>query len=289
MVEYGAWELRWLLVLDEDSDGVVDLIPGSLPGDDDDVYSSYPLSSSFPSLLTPPSTRKQIEIEARASFHARQLAMLPSSLHHEALDSALVTKSRIDVVVRIEGEQRASCPLARVSFERRPDDELTFIESSVTRLPRDKLPVTCAAFRQPTFANLPDFVRDCRQAYSEPWRRRKLLTEEFQKSFAVLDVDPVDYASLQLAVQVALPDGRKRIILVDVAFANSDFPAKPPILTIRDYREKNAKKELDRNNYLYSPRWDPTRVASELVDHACQQVSVVYGRPPATTTAPLPL
>mmetsp|Transcript_3543 Transcript_3543/g.10944 ORF Transcript_3543/g.10944 Transcript_3543/m.10944 type:complete len:258 (+) Transcript_3543:184-957(+) len=255
-------------------------MPGSLPDDEPAIYATYPLDRAFPSLLQPPAPVETIAKEARSAFHETQLARLPASIagSAKAVDSAVVSQSRVDLVLCLPGDPDqlgdAPPPLARLNLEVRGDD-LACLDAAVSRLPRDRLPTSCGAFRCPTFATTVDAYLDaCREAFVDPWRRRRAVADEFRRLYAVLDFDDLDFSRLQLAVQLRdQNDAKKRIAIIDLAFGH-DFPAKPPTITVRDFRGGDAR-ELDRALYLYSPRWDPTRIATELVDHACRQVLAI--------------
>lgn len=60
-----------------------------------------------------------------------------------------------------------------------------------------------------------------------------------------------------------------KILRVDIA---PDFPERPPHLTLCDVLS-DFSRPLDRRNYLYSPRWDAERMATELYTHAVNVLS----------------
>lgn len=53
-----------------------------------------------------------------------------------------------------------------------------------------------------------------------------------------------------------------------------DFPEFPPHMTLCDALSEQSWP-LDRRAYLYSPRWDAERMASELYTHAASTISRV--------------
>lgn len=266
VVEYGQWELKWLLVLNNDN-GVMDVMPaaGGLPDDEEAVYETYSLHSTFRSLASPPASVATVAAEASSRFHARQLERLPEALRHAAIDTLVVGKRKIELSLRFvdNGDKSA---FAYVVL----DHNLTCLETRVS-LPRT-LPASCAAFREPSFAAVGAYVDGCREAFKGPWRRRKAVCAELRRNYALVDLDDDDFARIQLLVQLRPDDSpRKRIFVIDFRF-ESDFPAKPPVMTLRDFLNGGAARDLDRNRYLYSPRWDAHRVATELYDHACRQI-----------------
>lgn len=251
VVEYGRWELRWILVCD-DMGGVLDVLPGSLPDDEVDVYRAYVLAEAFPSLLSPPSSTATIATEARLAFHARQLRRLPAALSCEFIETLVASSSsnKIEVEVALTGPEDleqlgdAPPPLAHLVFETRRDD-LVCLGTTIHGLPAERLPATTSGFRCPTYdTNLDAFRHACRQAIVEPWRRRREIADEFARLYAVLDFDDLDFSRLQLLVQLH-HDFKKRLAILDVAFG-PDFPAKPPMVRVRDFRGSNEIRELDR-------------------------------------------
>lgn len=60
-----------------------------------------------------------------------------------------------------------------------------------------------------------------------------------------------------------------KILRVDIG---SDFPEFPPQLTLCDPLSEFSRP-LDRRLYLYSPRWDAERMATELYAHAVEVLS----------------
>lgn len=61
----------------------------------------------------------------------------------------------------------------------------------------------------------------------------------------------------------------QKIFRVDIG---PDFPEFPPQLTLCDTLSE-LSRPLDRRNYLYSPRWDAERMATELYAHAVEAMS----------------
>lgn len=275
VIEYGQWELKWLVVLDN---GVMDVMPaGGLPDDEDAVYETYSLHSTFRSLASPPASLATVAAEASSRFHARQLERLPEALRNAAIDTLVVGKRRIELSLRFvdNGDESA---FAHVVL----DHNLTCLETRVS-LPRS-LPASCAAFKEPAFSTLDEYVDGCREAFEGPRRRRKAVCAELKGNYALVDLDDRDFARIQLLVQLKPDDSpRKRIFVIDFRF-EADFPAKPPVMTLRDFLKGGDARDLDRNRYLYSPRWDAHRVATELYDHACRQIIAGggnnHGHPP---------
>lgn len=62
-----------------------------------------------------------------------------------------------------------------------------------------------------------------------------------------------------------------RILRLDIG---PDFPEFPPQMTLCDALSDQSWV-LDRRDYLYSPRWDAERMATELYTHAAEALSVV--------------
>lgn len=60
-----------------------------------------------------------------------------------------------------------------------------------------------------------------------------------------------------------------RMLRVDIG---PDFPEFPPQLTLCDSLSDKSWP-LDRRDYLYSPRWDAERMATELYAHAVEALS----------------
>lgn len=243
-----------MMVLDENG-MVIDVMPGSLPDEEKELYTAYPLRSTFPSLLCPPSSVEIIAREAALAFHARQLSRLPASARTELIEAVVASQSsaRIDMMAQFLGSDDramlgdAKPPVVQIGLERH-GDEITVVSSSVSRLPVDRLPSTTAAFRcPPTQTRLDTFLEACRSAFVEPWRRRKLLAEEFQRLYAVIELDDYDFSRLQILIQIrAEIDNKKRLCIIDFGFG-SDFPAKPPKISVRDYRGEVSLKHQGRS------------------------------------------
>ncbi|KAJ8599283.1 hypothetical protein CTAYLR_006771, partial [Chrysophaeum taylorii] len=281
VVAYERWELRWIVLCDAQG-GVMDVMPveGGLPDGEPEIYAAYPLAQAFPSLRSPPCPAHVVADEARSAFHARQVAALPRSLRSAFVEAAIASKtsSRIEIVAEFMTEDDAEQlgdappPVVELSFERHGDD-VACVEARVVRLPRQRLPATCAAFRLPAFSTLDAYLAQCHDDFAGPWCRRRNLAAELRRLYAVVDLDNLDFSRIQLVVHVRA-DAAKRLCVIDLTFGQ-DFPAKPPTMTVRDFRgamSSGEPRELDRLLYLYSPRWDTNRVATELIDHACKQI-----------------
>lgn len=62
-----------------------------------------------------------------------------------------------------------------------------------------------------------------------------------------------------------------RILRLDIG---PDFPEYPPQMTLCDALSDQSWP-LDRRGYLYSPRWDAERMATELYNHAAAEITRV--------------
>lgn len=62
-----------------------------------------------------------------------------------------------------------------------------------------------------------------------------------------------------------------RILRLDIG---PDFPQYPPQMTLCDALSDKSWT-LDRRNYLYSPRWDPERMVTELYKHAANEIAKI--------------
>mmetsp|Transcript_6879 Transcript_6879/g.9624 ORF Transcript_6879/g.9624 Transcript_6879/m.9624 type:complete len:380 (-) Transcript_6879:49-1188(-) len=305
VVEYGDWNLEWLVVMC-DKEQILDVLPSfeGLPCNEDDVYEGYTLETSFGSLMNGTASVDVVAKEIRESFKRRQLELVRASdglkkklgdivLQMVEVDEAWLKMKKdgsLDLLCRVPCDDKHfleiigvnSFTMVKISL----NSDGSVRSSHVTHLPVHKMPLTSSAFIEPRcqeFAQVDNFLDACREKLLTPWRRRKELAQEIQKKYVLVDLDTIDFSRLTIIlniVQPPTPDFRKRLLglfVVTFRFA-VDFPEKPPTMSIRDFSANNtvggqiSSKDtlLDRIHYKYSPRWQVERMAQELVDHAAQ-------------------
>jgi len=307
-VEYASVRIEWYAIRGE-GEVVVDLVPCSLPGDDDPY--AYGMSD-FPSLGK---EAERVAHDIREAFKRRQLVLAREAypeVNFDACDWVVARSVRRRIVeagVAIRADNAAATAVVTWNGGR--------VETKVD-LPTKDVPLSCAAFVEPPFAadDLAAYVAGCAESLAAPWRRRRDLTAEFRKVAAVVDVDLVDYAKVAFVVQI-LRHGtnngsgnntnafaknnnnnndddssspgepsaaektptavRKRLHVITLSFG-ADFPSRPPRMSARDFKT-GADVTFDRDLYKYSPRWEPPRLAKELIDHACASLAARHDSP----------
>ena len=294
VVEYGGTSVEWLAVVNEDASLVADLMPfeGGLPNGEAEVYEAYGLES-FPSLMLGPQAPEALAREVRGAFEARQfeLALRTRPELHFSEDCRpdwlLAKQQGIFLGFHVKGEQFES-EVLEVRLEWRTNDSKPEIRVLPSADARQNFPLSCAAFREPPWQqDFATFVFACREALSEPWRRRRDLANEFKRVAAVLHCDHTDYTKLNFVLQLSSSQDNntsgaensssssdmqktKRkstsIYVMTLTFA-ADFPNKPPAISARDFK-LGTIFSFDRDLYKYSPRWDNHQIAKQLIEHA---------------------
>ncbi|CAM9332600.1 unnamed protein product [Pylaiella littoralis] len=119
---------------------------------------------------------------------------------------------------------------------------------------------------------LTDYLPKAQAAVAKPWSARKSLVATLAVRYSVLEYDAQDFTTCQLLMKVKVDNNssfRLRILRIDIG---PDFPEFPPQLTLCEALSEQTRL-LDRRDYLYSPRWDAERMATELYAHAADTVA----------------
>eukprot|EP00903_Cladosiphon_okamuranus_P008733 g8365.t1 len=117
---------------------------------------------------------------------------------------------------------------------------------------------------------LSDYLPQVQAAVVRSWLARKKLVATLALRHSVLEYDAQDFTMIHLFMKVKVDNlDHQKILRVDIG---PDFPEFPPQLTLCDALSE-LSRPLDRRNYLFSPRWDAERMATELYAHAVEAMS----------------
>ena len=308
-IPYAKWSIEWSVVLRDDR--IVDLIPrpGGLPDGDESPYASYELAACFPSLCGGGgATAAAVAGEASEAFHGRQTAKAAEAGGRLAADVAALRSAGALLGVVVDVARRRAELVASLcrpadagdafsdaarALNDAPTLALTYDlaadgrEGRFLALPRAAMPLTCEALA-PLPADLGDAPADAaREALVGSWRRRRNLCRSFLKRYVVVDVDCLDYGSCHLLLNLKV-DKRLFLCVLSVHF-DAAFPAKPPQLSLREFLDDGkGPRQLPREAYKYSPRWDAQRMSQELHDHAVRQIQALFEGAPPPAPAPAP-
>ena len=110
-----------------------------------------------------------------------------------------------------------------------------------------------------------DYLPPLQTAISAAWSKRKELIESLCSTCAVVEYDASDFSRLIILAKGKL--GKSKVIRLLQFQFTMKFPDEPPVMSLREFQGQQTWR-LDPLLYRYSPRWPPSRMAEELLQHA---------------------